>query len=172
MTSRIASRSSSRATVTSDGTTACVDRGGEHPLQLRDRPLGDDPRRGQPAGERLAEELAVVGHVLRVGVEAGEEQLQPLRRVGLLELAELRQERLRAAHLVDDLERVDPLVVLDDEDLADHPEHVARDPVLDRQALVRDRARRVAHVLGEPAAARRGLPGSGRAACRRSAGRR
>ena len=138
----MASRSSSRATVTSDGTTAwsigvasirsswaivrsATIRGAVRPLAIASR-----------------SELAVVGHVLRVGAEAGEEQLEPLRRVRRLELAELRQEGLRAAHLVDDLEGVDPLVVLDDEDLADHPEDVARDPVLDAQALVRDRAAR------------------------------
>ncbi len=128
-----------------------LDRRREHSLDLGDRALGDDPGRRQAAGQRLTQQLPVVGHVLRVRVEAGEEQLQPLRRVGRLELAELGQQRLRAAHLVDDLERVDPLVIEDDEDLADHAQDVARDPVLDIEALVRDRGCGVAHVLGEAA---------------------
>ena len=149
-----------------------VDRRRQHPLQLGDRPLGDDPGRGEAAGHRLAQQLAVVGHVLRVGAQAGKEQLEALRRVRGLELAQLRQQGLGPAHLVDDLERVDPLVVLDHEDLADHPQDVARDPVLDAEAIVRDRARlRRAcprRVAGRP----RGRPGSGRAAGRRSARRR
>ena len=149
MTSRILSRSSSLATVTSDGTTAWSIGIGEHSLELGDRPLGDDARRGQPALHALADELAVVGHELRVGVEAGEEQLQLLRRVGLLELADLGEELLRAGHLVDDLEGVDPLLVLDREDRADDPQHVAGDPVLDGQPVVGDRKGRVAHVVGE-----------------------
>ncbi len=60
-------------------------------------------------------------------MQPGEEQLEPLRRVRGLELAQLGQHRLRAAHLVDDLERVDALVVLDEEHVADHAQDVTRE---------------------------------------------
>ena len=113
MTSRIFSRSSSRATVTSDGTTASSI--GAASIRSSWAIVRSATIRGavRPLASALPEQRAVVGHVLRVGAEAGEEELEALRRVGLLELAELGQERLRAAHLVDDLEGVDPLVVLD-----------------------------------------------------------
>ena len=52
---------------------------------------------------------------------------------------ELGQERLRAGHLVDDPEQVGPLVVLDDPELADHPDHVEGDPVLERLGVGVDR---------------------------------
>ena len=74
-----------------------------------------------------------------VGLEPGEELVEPLRRVGRLELADLRQERLRAADLVDDLQPVDALVVLLDRLVGDDDQHVAGDPVLDGQAVGRDR---------------------------------
>ena len=58
-----------------------------------------------------------------------------LGRVGRLELGQLREELLRAAHLVDDPQLVEGLVVLLDLELGDDLEHVAGDPVLGRQAV-------------------------------------
>ena len=46
-------------------------------------------------------------HERRIGVEPRDERLEALGRVGRLELGELRQELLRAAHLVDDAELVE-----------------------------------------------------------------
>ena len=107
-----------------------LDRDLEHPLDLGDRPLGHDPRRGQPGGEPVAQELGVGGHERRVGVQPGDERLEPLGRVGRLELGQLREELLRTAHLVDDPQLVEGLVVLLDLELRDDLEHVAGDPVL------------------------------------------
>ena len=97
----------------------------QHPLDLGDRPLGDDARRGQTAAEPLAQDLRVGRHERRVGVQTGDERLEPLGRVGRLELGQLRQELLRAAHLVDDPELVEVLVVLFDVQVGDDLEHVA-----------------------------------------------
>ena len=118
-----------------------LDRDLEHPLDLGDRPLGDDARRGEPRRQAVAQDLRVGGHERRVGVESGDERLEPLGGVGRLELGQLRQELLRAAHLVDDAELVEGLVVLLDLELGDDLEHVAGDPVLGRQAVGRDRGR-------------------------------
>ena len=79
-----------------------VDRDREQPLELGDGPLGDDPGRRQAAVEALAQDVRVRGHERRVGLEAGDELLEALGRVGRLELADLGQERLRPADLVDD----------------------------------------------------------------------
>ena len=76
-----------------------------------------------------------------IGVESSDERLEPLGRVGRLELGQLRKELLRAAHLVDDAELVEGLVVLLDLELGDDLEHVAGDPVLGRQAVGLDRGR-------------------------------
>ena len=54
-----------------------------------------------------------------IGVQAGDERLEPLGRVDRLELGQLRQELLRAAHLVDDPELVQVLVVLLDVQVGD-----------------------------------------------------
>lgn len=81
-------------------------------------------------------------------MEASHEQLEALRRVRGLELAQLRQDLLRAAHLVDDLEGVHPLVQLGERDLADHAHDIERDPVLDAEVLPGDERGRVAEVLG------------------------
>ena len=89
-----------------------LDRDLEHPLDLGDRPLGHDPRRGQARRQPVAQDLRVGGHERRIGVEPGDERLESLGRVGRLELGQLRQELLRAAHLVDDAELVEGLVVL------------------------------------------------------------
>ena len=75
-----------------------------------------------------------------IGVESLEERLEPLGCVGRLELGQLRQELLRSAHLVDDAQLVEALVVLLDAQLGDDDEHVAGDPLLGGQALDRDRA--------------------------------
>ena len=128
-----------------------VGRDGQDALELRDRPLGDDPRRGQAAPEPLAQELAVRRHVALVVAQAGSELVEPLGRVGLLERGEDRQDLLRSLELVDDLEAVDPLVVLDDVELADHADHVERDLLLEREAGLRDRARLGLGGLHQPA---------------------
>ena len=94
------------------GDDRLVDRDGQHPLELGDRPLGHDRRRRQPAAERLAQDVGVGGHERRVGVEPGDERLEPLGRVDGLELGQLGQELLRPVHLVDDPELVQALVVL------------------------------------------------------------
>ena len=101
----------------------------------------------------------VRGHVGRIGLEAGEELLEPLGRVGLLELADLRQERLRAVDLVDDAQPVGALLVLLDADLGDDDEHVPGDPVLDREAVRGDRLGLASRPLEELA----GLRPAGRA---------
>ena len=119
-----------------------LDRDGEHPLDLGDRPLGHDARRGQARCQSVAQDLGVGGHERRVGVEPGDERIEPLGGVRRLELGQLRQELLRPAHLVDDAELVERLVVLLDLEVGDDPEHVARDPVLGRQTVGRDRGRR------------------------------
>ena len=56
-----------------------------------------------------------------------------------MELADLRQERLRPADLIDDSQAMSPLLVLLDAEIGDDNEHVAGDPILDRQAGRRDR---------------------------------
>ena len=66
----------------------------------------------RPEAMPVAQDLGVRGHERRVGVEPGEERLEPLGRVGRLELGQLRQELLRPAHLVDDAQLVEALVVL------------------------------------------------------------
>ena len=55
---------------------------------------------------------ALARHERRVGVQPGDEGLEALGRVDRLELGQLGQELLRAAHLVDDAELVEALVVL------------------------------------------------------------
>ena len=118
-----------------------LDRDREQALQLLDGPLGDDPRGRQARFDALLEDADVRRHVGRVGLEAGDEHLEPLGRVGLLELADLRQDSLGAVDLVDDAQPVGALVVLLDADVGDHDQHVAGDPVLDRQAVGGDRLR-------------------------------
>ena len=120
--------------MTIDGTIADVDRDREHPLDLGDRSLGHDPRRGQAGVHAVAQDLRVGRHERRIRVQAGDERLEPLGRVGRLELGQLRQQLLRPAHLVDDLELVEALVVLLDLQLGDDQQHVAGDPLLGRQA--------------------------------------
>ena len=63
-------------------TTDFVGRRLEQPLELGDRPLGHDPGRGQAAGDSLPEQLDVGGHERRVGLQAGDEPLEALGRVG------------------------------------------------------------------------------------------
>ncbi len=121
------------------GDDRLLDRHRQHPLDLGDRPLGHDARRGQPRGEAVAQDVGVRGHELGIGVESLEEGLEPLGRVGRLELGQLRQELLRPAHLVDDAQLVEALVVLLDAQLGDDDEHVAGDPLLGGQAVDRDR---------------------------------
>ena len=74
-------------------------------------------------------------------MEPGEERLESLGRIGRLELGQLGQELLRAGHLVDDPELIEVLVVFLDLEIGDDLEHVARDPVLGRQAVRPDGGR-------------------------------
>ncbi len=68
-----------------------LDRDREHPLDLGDRPLGDDARaRSGPIARPSRRMLDVGGHERRVGVQPGDERLEPLGRVGRLELGQLR----------------------------------------------------------------------------------
>ena len=92
----------------------------------------------RPGPERLLEDVGVRGHERGVGAQALDERLEPLRRVDRLELGQLGHELLRAAHLVDDAQLVQALVVLLDVQLTDDLEHVAGDPLLGREALDRD----------------------------------
>ena len=101
------------------GDDRLVDRHRQHPLDLGDGPLGDDARRGQPGGHPVAEELGVGGHERRVGVQPRDERLEPLGRVGRLELGQLGQQLLRTAHLVDDAQLLEVLVVLLEVELGD-----------------------------------------------------
>ena len=122
-----------------------------------------------PDCDALDEDLDVRGHERGVGVQARDERLEPLGRVGRLELGQLRQELLRPAHLVDDAELVEALVVLLDAELGDDQEHVAGDPLLGRQAVGRDRARLLGGPLHERAGLRPGPSGPGPRGGRRSA---
>ena len=91
-----------------------LDRDRKHPLDLGDDPLGDDPGRRQTAGEPFAQDLGVGRHERRIGMEPGDERLEALGAVDGLELGQLRQQLLRAAHLVDHAQLVEVLVVLFD----------------------------------------------------------
>ena len=135
------------------------DRDREQPIELLDRPLGDDPRGGEAGGKALAQDVGVGGHVGRVGPQPRDEFLQALRRVGRLELADLRQERLRSTDLVDDSQAMSPLIVLLDAEIGDDDQHVAGDPILDRQAGRRDRLGLRLRCLHQPP----GLRSAGRA---------
>ena len=154
------------------GDDRLLDRHRQHPLDLGDRPLGHDARRRQPRGEAVAQDLGVRGHELGIGVESLEEGLEPLGRVGRLELGQLRQELLRPAHLVDDAQLVEALVVLLDAQLGDDDEHVAGDPLLGGQAVDRDGACLGGGPDQERRAPWRGRPGSGPRGGRRSGRRR
>jgi hypothetical protein len=104
-----------------------------------DRSLGDDPGRGQSTRHPFAQDVALGSDPGRVRVKPGNERLEPLRRIGRLELAELGQERLRATDLVDDAQLVHPPVVLFDRDVTEQSEHVAGDAVLHGQPVDGDR---------------------------------
>ena len=116
-----------------------------------------------PDAMPVAQDLGVGGHERRVGVEPGDERLEALGRVGRLELGQLRQELLRTAHLVDDAQLVEALVVLLDVELGDDLEHVPGDPVLGRQPVGVDGGRLGGGPLHQrPAARRPAGPGSSR----------
>jgi hypothetical protein len=65
-------------------------------------------------------------------VQSRDERLEALGRVDRLEGGELRHQLLWSAHLVDNAELVETLVVLLDRQLTDDLEHVAGDPLLSR----------------------------------------
>ena len=114
-----------------------VGRDREEALRLGDRAVHRDPRRREPAPATLREQVDVGVHERPVGLEACEQAAEPLRRVGALELDQLREDRLRPAHLVDGGQEVHPGVGLLDPDLADDLHHVPGDALLDREALRR-----------------------------------
>ena len=118
-----------------------LDRDREHALDLGDGPLGDDARRGQARAQPVPQDLGVGGHERGIGVQPGDERLEPFRGIGRLELGQLGQQLLRAAHLVDDAQLVEGLVVLLDVELGDDLEHVPGDPVLGREPVGLDGTR-------------------------------
>ena len=128
------SRSASDATLTIDGTIA--DSIGTSSIRSIWAIVRSATMRGavRPDAMPVAQELGVGRHERGVGVQPGDERLEALGRVGRLELGQLRQELLRTAHLVDDAQLVEALVVLLDVELGDDLEHVPGDPVLGRQA--------------------------------------
>ena len=128
-----------------------LDRDLEHALDLGDRPLGDDPRGGQPRCHAVAQDPRDRVHVVAVGMDPGDERVQPRRGVGGLERGQLRQRLLRTAHLVHDAQLVDLLVVLLDPELGHHAEHVAGDPLLGRQVVGGDGLDLCQRLLHEPA---------------------
>ena len=109
-------------------------RNGEQPLQLADDPLGHDPGRGQPARQTFPGEFGDGRHVARVVVDARQEAVETLGRVGPLEGRQQRHHRLRPLHLVDRLEPVDALILLLQLGPADDRQDVERDRLLDREA--------------------------------------
>ena len=134
-----------------------LDRHLEHAFDLGDRALGDDPRSRQPRRHAVAQDPGVRGHVVAVGMDPGEEGIEPGRGVGGLERGELRQCLLRTAHLVHDAQLVDVLVVLLDPELGHHAKHVAGDPLLGRQVSGRDCVNLGQRLLHEPARRRAAL---------------
>ena len=126
------------------------DRDREQPLELLDGPFGDDSRRRQARCEAFAKDVRIGRHEGRIRPQPCEEFLEPLRRIGRLELADLWQERLRSPDLVDDTQSVCPLLVLLDAEIGDDDQHVASDPILDRQAGRRDRLRLGLRRLHQP----------------------
>ena len=86
-----------------------------------------------------------------VGAEAGEPVLEPLRRVGRLEHRELREHGLGAVDVAQRAELVEGEVVALDREVRHDPQHVAGDPVLDRQALLGHLARLAADPLRQRA---------------------
>jgi hypothetical protein len=132
-----------------------LDRDLQHALDLRDRPFGHDPRRRSTRRHAVAQDLGVCFHERRVCVQTSDEPIEPRRRVDALELRQPRKELLWAAHLIDDPQLVQRLVVLLDIQLGDDAENVAGDPFFGREAFGRDRCRlggRSLHELASPGA--------------------
>ncbi len=131
--SRIRSRSASFATLTIDGTIA--DSIGISSIRsiwaiVRSATIRGAVRPDARPSRRIWTLAAMIG---RVGMQPGDERLEAFGCVGRLELGQLGEQLLRAAHLVDDAELVEREVVLLDLELGDDLEHVAGDPVLGRQ---------------------------------------
>jgi len=113
-------------------------RSGEEALQLVDRPFGDHAGGGEAHRPSPVQE---VDHGLRHGrvrSQAGEQPLQALRRIRLLELDELGQERL-VALLLDGPDEIHPGLVVRDLRGRSEVQEVARDPLLPVQRGTRDR---------------------------------
>ena len=106
------SRSASEATLTIEGTIAWSI--GTASIRSIWAMVRSATMRGavRPVAMPVAEELGVGGHVGRVGVQPRDERVEPLGRVGRLELGQLGQQLLGTAHLVHDPQLVEVLVVL------------------------------------------------------------
>jgi Mg2+-importing ATPase len=104
-------------------------------VELVDGPLGDDPRRGPARRPPFVEhpDRRVDGRAVRP--QPRQEGIEPRRRVGGLELGDLRDLELDALHVVHGTELVEAPVVTLDGDVGHDPEHVRRDPLLDREAI-------------------------------------
>ncbi len=144
--SRIRSRSASDATLTIEGTIAWSI--GTASIRSIWAMVRSVTIRGavRPGGHPVAEELGVRGHVRGVGVQPRDERLEPLGRVGRLELGQLGEQLLGTAHLVHDPQLLEVLLVLLEVEGRDDHEHVPRDPGLGGEAVDRDGGR----LLGGP----------------------
>ena len=146
------------------GDDRLLDRRVHEPLELVDRPLGDDPGRRPARGAGLVEDLDVRVHERPIGPQPVEPALEPLGRVGVLERGDLWQQRLGAVDLVDRADLVDPQRLLALGEIGEEHEHAAGHPILDRQRVLGDRLRRVgcrAEIASIPAM-RPAADGSGR----------
>ncbi len=127
-----------------------LDGDGQDALELLDRPVRDDARGRPPRAQAVGHDVEVGVHERPVAADPRQEGVEALGRVRRLELGQLGEQRLRPRHLVDDLDLAIGQVVRLDRDLGHDLQHVARDPVLDRQALRRDRGGLAPDALHQP----------------------
>ncbi len=111
----------------------------QHPLDLGDRALSHDPWSRQTGCHPVVEDLDVRLDVRGVRVEAGDERIEALRRIGRLELGQLGQQLLGTTHLVDHAQLMGRLVVRLDAQAGDDLEDVQGDPGFGRKARRVDR---------------------------------
>jgi hypothetical protein len=123
-------------------------RGGEEPLQLVDGPVGHDACSGQAGRPALGEQVDDRVGERRVGSDPGQQPLEALRRIRLLEVDDLGEECL-VPLLAPERDEVGPEVVLQDLLLGDEDQQIARDPLLRVEAGRVDRQRSRARLLGE-----------------------